>query len=89
MKEISLHGQKKRYQHRKIGLNGRLDTLQAAVLIAKLSIFDVEVEARTKVGKRYSEEFVKKGFKQVPLSPQRIQVFMVNTPYKSIIETKS
>ena len=66
MKEISLHGQKKRYQHRKIGLNGRLDTLQAAVLIAKLSIFDVEVEARTKVGKRYSEEFVKKGFKQVP-----------------------
>ena len=88
MREISLHGQNKRYHHRKIGLNGRLDTLQAAILIGKLSIFDVEVKARMKIGDRYTEQFKKNGFKKVPLSPQQIRVFMVNTPFKSIIETK-
>ena len=66
MREISLHGQNKRYHHRKIGLNGRLDTLQAAVLISKLSIFDVEVEARTKIGARYTEQLKKNGFTKVP-----------------------
>ena len=89
MREISLHGQNKRYHHRKIGLNGRLDTLQAAVLIGKLSIFDIEVEARMKIGDRYTEQFKKNGFTKVPfISPKQIQVFMANTPSKSIIEIK-
>ena len=76
MREISLHGQNRRYHHRKIGLNGRLDTLQAAILISKLSIFDIEVEARMKIGERYTEQFKKNGFTKVPfISPTNTSVF--------------
>jgi UDP-2-acetamido-2-deoxy-ribo-hexuluronate aminotransferase len=55
MREIHLHGQDRRYHHPRIGLNGRLDTLQAAILLVKLSVFDAEVEARARIGQRYSQ----------------------------------
>ena len=55
MREIRVHGQDRRYHHPRLGLNGRLDTLQAAVLLAKLDLFDEEVEARARIGARYSE----------------------------------
>jgi dTDP-4-amino-4,6-dideoxygalactose transaminase len=43
-----------RYDNIRIGMNGRLDTIQAAVLIEKLKIFPEEIEARERVAKRYS-----------------------------------
>ncbi len=49
------HGQWERYRHRAIGLNGRLDELQAAVLLGKLPGFPGEVEARARIGARYSQ----------------------------------
>ena len=53
---IRVHGQgKHKYEHVRTGLNGRLDTLQAAVLLAKLEIFDQEVTARQRVARQYSE----------------------------------
>jgi UDP-2-acetamido-2-deoxy-ribo-hexuluronate aminotransferase len=55
MRQIRVHGQGRRYHHAMIGVNGRLDTLQAAVLLAKLEIFPSEVEARGRIGARYSE----------------------------------
>jgi len=55
MREIRVHGQDRRYHHPRLGINGRLDTLQAAVLLAKLEIFDDEVAARARIGARYGE----------------------------------
>lgn len=55
MREIRVHGQERRYYHSRIGINGRLDTIQAAILLAKLERFDWEVEQRSKLGARYSE----------------------------------
>lgn len=55
MREIRVHGQDRRYHHPRLGINGRLDTLQAAVLLAKMEIFPEEVEARIRIGTRYSE----------------------------------
>ncbi len=55
MRQIRIHGQDGRYHHARLGVNGRLDTLQAAVLLAKLRIFDKEVQARELIGARYSE----------------------------------
>jgi UDP-2-acetamido-2-deoxy-ribo-hexuluronate aminotransferase len=55
IREIRDHGQDRRYHHIRLGLNGRLDTLQAAVLLAKLAIFPDEVQARGRIGARYSE----------------------------------
>ncbi|MEA3374571.1 MAG: DegT/DnrJ/EryC1/StrS family aminotransferase [Campylobacterota bacterium] len=49
------HGQNERYKHKYIGINGRLDAVQAAVLNVKLAHFDKEVKARESIGKRYSE----------------------------------
>ncbi len=55
MREIRVHGQDRRYHHPVIGVNGRLDTLQAAVILAKLDSFPDEVAARGRIGARYSE----------------------------------
>lgn len=55
MRQISRHGQDRRYHHIRVGVNGRMDTLQAAILLAKLIIFDEEVQKRIEVGNRYTE----------------------------------
>lgn len=54
MKEIRVHGQDRRYHHPRLGVNGRLDTLQAAILLAKFLKFPDEVEARKRIGARYT-----------------------------------
>jgi len=55
MKAIRTHGGVKRHHHTLVGMNGRFDTLQAAVLLAKMPHFADEVEARGRIGARYSE----------------------------------
>ncbi|MBF0612079.1 MAG: DegT/DnrJ/EryC1/StrS family aminotransferase [Magnetococcales bacterium] len=54
-REIRVHGQSKRYVHTRIGVGGRMDTLQCAIVLAKLERFDWEVRQRQQVGARYSE----------------------------------
>ena len=54
MSAIRTHGGQ-RHSHRLLGTNGRLDTLQAAVLLAKLPYFEEELTARARLGARYSE----------------------------------
>jgi UDP-2-acetamido-2-deoxy-ribo-hexuluronate aminotransferase len=53
--QIRTHGQEKRYHHTVVGMNGRLDTLQAAILLAKMEVFEEEVELRQEIGARYTE----------------------------------
>jgi UDP-2-acetamido-2-deoxy-ribo-hexuluronate aminotransferase len=55
MLEIRNHGQESRYHHVRLGLNGRLDTVQAAVLLAKLETFEKELLLRSEVAKRYGD----------------------------------
>ena len=57
MRQIRAHGQDRRYHHPIIGLNGRMDTLQAAILLAKLEIFPKEVKDRARIGSYYSTQF--------------------------------
>ena len=56
MRQIRVHGQDRRYHHPLVGINGRLDTLQAAILLAKLEAFDTEVRLRSRLGAAYSEQ---------------------------------
>lgn len=51
--ELRVHGQDRGYHHVRVGLNGRMHTLQAAVLLAKLEVFEDELEARQRVAQRY------------------------------------
>jgi len=53
---LSQHGQTRRYHHEYIGMNSRLDTLQAAVLLEKLTVFEDEIAARVQVAGWYGEE---------------------------------
>ena len=53
MREVRVHGQSKRYVHTRVGVGGRMDTLQCAVILAKLERFDWEVERRLEIGARY------------------------------------
>ncbi len=55
IKTIPRHGQMKRYEYVEIGINSRLDTIQAAVLLEKLKIFETEILLRNKVARRYDE----------------------------------
>lgn len=53
MSEIRTHGQSRRYYHTRLGINGRFDTMQAAVLLEKLVLFPEEVQLRQQVANRY------------------------------------
>ena len=53
LRMIREHGQAARYRHAMLGMNGRLDTIQAAVLLAKIPYFEAEIEARQRVAEYY------------------------------------
>ena len=55
MRQIARHGQDRRYHHVRVGVNSRLDTLQAAVLIQKLDLFDSEISLRNELAIYYTE----------------------------------
>ncbi len=57
MKEIREHGSETRYYHTRLGINGRLDTIQCAILISKLQRYPWEMEQREKIARRYNEAF--------------------------------
>ena len=65
MREIRVHGQERRYYHTRVGVGGRMDTIQCAVVLAKLERFDWEVERRFALGEEYRESLLAAGF---PLS---------------------
>jgi len=57
MRSLANHGQAQRYVHKYVGLNSRLDTIQAGVLLVKFEYFETEAEKRFKLGRKYSEMF--------------------------------
>lgn len=55
MRQIARHGQDRRYHHVRVGVNSRLDTLQAAILLPKLAVLDEELAQRQRVADTYNE----------------------------------
>ena len=55
MREIHVHGQSARYHHTSLGINGRMDTIQAGFLLEKLVIFPEEMQLRQEVAQRYNQ----------------------------------
>ncbi|WP_166359117.1 DegT/DnrJ/EryC1/StrS family aminotransferase [Pseudomonas akapageensis] len=62
IRQIARHGQERRYHHVRVGVNSRLDTLQAAVLLEKLAIFAEEIESRQRVANEYDRLLTEAGF---------------------------
>lgn len=76
MREIRVHGQEQRYRHTRIGVGGRMDTLQCAVVLAKLERFGWEIERRLAIGAAYLDAL--KGTPNITLPtvrPDRTCVF--------------
>ena len=59
IRKIARHGQSRKYYHERLGMNSRLDTLQAAVLLTKMKKFDWEIEQRQIIANRYTTELNK------------------------------
>ena len=68
-REIRVHGQSARYTHTRIGVGGRMDTLQCAVVLAKLERFDWELQRRAALAARYRDRLP--GLRQVAQRPNR------------------
>lgn len=66
MRQIARHGQDRRYHHIRVGVNSRLDTLQAAILLPKLEILDDEMAARQRVAEEYQRQLARVGVETVP-----------------------
>lgn len=61
MRQIRVHGQARKHHHPIVGINGRLDTIQAAILLEKLDIFPEEIVKRQEVATRYNESLAPLG----------------------------
>lgn len=60
MREIRVHGQSERYVHPRVGVGGRMDTLQSAILLSKLETFDWEIQRRIEIGDSYNSLLAEK-----------------------------
>lgn len=69
------HGSKRRYDHEVIGINGRLDAIQAAILDVKLKYFDDEVQSRAEIGQYYIDLLRDKGIQLPTIKEERTSVF--------------
>jgi len=74
-REIRVHGQSARYVHTRIGVGGRMDSIQCAVVLAKLDRFGWEVEQRLKIGALYNDLFDKIDIPRVQQRDDRTSVF--------------
>lgn len=74
-KEIRVHGQSQRYVHTRVGVGGRMDTLQCAIVLAKLERFVLEVEQRLAIGERYNRLMDEAGVTRIQQRPDRTSVF--------------
>jgi len=66
IRQIASHGQDKRYHHIRVGVNSRLDTLQAAILLPKLDLLSEEVDLRNQVAANYTLKLSEAGIYSTP-----------------------
>jgi UDP-2-acetamido-2-deoxy-ribo-hexuluronate aminotransferase len=81
-REIRVHGQSARYMHTRIGLGGRMDTLQCAVVLTKLERFAWELEQRARIAERYGQLLAgTTGLRLLEVYPERTCVWAQYTVF--------
>lgn len=93
MREIRTHGQSGRYHHTRIGVGGRMDTMQCAVVLAKFERFEWEIARRIEIGRRYDALFAERApdLKLVQVRPDRTSVYAqytVMTPRRDRLQSE-
>jgi UDP-2-acetamido-2-deoxy-ribo-hexuluronate aminotransferase len=74
-REIRVHGQSARYTHTRVGVGGRMDTLQCAIVLAKLGRLDWELARRREIGARYHERLAGLAVTTLAVRPDRDSVW--------------
>ncbi len=80
-REIRVHGQSKRYVHTRVGVGGRMDTIQCAVVLAKMEQFDWEIARRIEVGAEYNRLLADAGIPVVQQKQDRNSVYAQYTVF--------
>ncbi len=75
IRTLSNHGQKERYKHKYIGINGRFDAIQAAILNVKMKYFRDEIRTREEIGTRYNQLLQNSGVTPPTILKDRTSVF--------------
>ena len=76
MRQIARHGQDRRYHHVRVGVNSRLDTMQAAILLPKLAVFDEELAQRQEVAAAYTRLLNEAGISSTPcIEPHNVSAW--------------
>lgn len=92
MRQVARHGQDRRYHHVRIGVNSRLDTLQAAILLAKLGILDDEIASRQIVAQTYTRLFKEAGLANTPfVEPHNVSAwaqYTIQVDQRDVVQAK-
>jgi len=75
MRAIRVHGQEGRYRHTRVGVGGRMDSIQCAVVLAKLERFDWELRRRGEIGARYDALLAGASVAPLKVRPDRSSVY--------------
>ena len=74
-RQIRVHGQSARYVHTRIGIGGRMDTIQCAIILSKLECFEWEISQRQAIGEIYNKEIDRLGIERIKQHTDRRSVF--------------
>jgi len=85
-REIRIHGQSERYVHTRVGVGGRMDTIQCAVVLAKLGRFEWEIARRLEIGARYNGMLDELNIPRIMQRNDRTSVF---AQYTVLVEDRS
>jgi UDP-2-acetamido-2-deoxy-ribo-hexuluronate aminotransferase len=91
MREIRVHGQDGRYRHTRIGVGGRMDSIQCAIVLAKLERFDWEIRQRIEIGAHYDALFSSSQIQTIKVRADRTSVhaqYTVRVPERAKMEEK-
>lgn len=92
LRQIARHGQDRRYHHIRVGVNSRLDTLQAAILLPKLAVLDEEMALRQQVAERYNTLLNQAGLTTTPhIEPHNTSAwaqYTVQVPQRSQVQAQ-
>jgi UDP-2-acetamido-2-deoxy-ribo-hexuluronate aminotransferase len=87
IRQIRVHGQSKRYVHTRIGVGGRMDTLQCAIVLAKMELFDWELQQRQRVASAYDALLLGKGAGVAPVGRRQDRT-SVYAQYTVVLEQR-
>ena len=92
LRQIARHGQDRRYHHIRVGVNSRLDTLQAAILLPKLEIFAEEIQQRNQVASNYTRLLNEAGVDTTPfIEEHNISAwaqYTIQVEHRAVVQAK-